>query len=190
MAVSRSQQISIFVIIGLFVIVGVGGTTLLVLGTSNSSDSSATSEADLQKQLAEQQNMCGGTQPAEDKRPVPTDIYTTQDKVQKVQVTDLRAGDGQEVKLGDCIQVHYHGTLAKDGTVFDSSYERGIPAEFPLEVGGLFEGWTEGIPGMKVGGMRRLVIPSAKAYGEQEQEGIPANSDLVFVVELTGIVEK
>lgn len=99
-------------------------------------------------------------------------------------VEDLVVGNGYEVKEGGAVVAHYHGTLRSDPTkVFDSSFQRGEPIAFPLN--GVIEGWQKGVPGMKIGGVRRLTIPAAMAYGEQSpSEDIPANSDLVFVIRL------
>ena len=111
--------------------------------------------------------------------------FKVEGKVDKLQITDLTEGAGDEVKAGDTLTVHYKGTLAQTGAKFDSSYDRGEPATFPLT--GVIQGWQEGMPGMKVGGKRRLVIPAAMAYGDTAQKGIPANSDLVFEIELIAI---
>ncbi len=102
-----------------------------------------------------------------------------------LKIEDLKVGTGTEAKLGSKITVHYRGTF-KDGKEFDSSYKSGAPAEFPLEEGGLIKGWTEGIPGMKVGGKRKLMVPYAMAYGERGTPNgqIPPKSDLNFEVEL------
>lgn len=101
-------------------------------------------------------------------------------------VTDLTVGTGDEAKAGDTVKVHYKGTIAQTGVKFDSSYDYGEPATVSLVQ--VIQGWQEGIPGMKVGGKRRLVIPAAKAYGDQEvSSSIPANSDLVFEVELLAV---
>lgn len=98
-------------------------------------------------------------------------------------IEDIVIGDGYEVKPGVVVVAHYHGTLKSDGTEFDSSFKRGEPAAFPLN--GVIPGWTQGIPGMKVGGIRRLIIPAALAYGERSPSAqIPPNSDLVFVVQM------
>jgi len=70
--------------------------------------------------------------------------------------------------------------------VFDASWKRGEPSTFTLETGSLINGWTEGIPGMKVGGRRELIIPAVLAYGEKGTSGIPPNSPLVFVIDLLG----
>lgn len=105
--------------------------------------------------------------------------------VTELQVIDLEVGSGAEVKPGDVVTVDYTGALAADGTIFQSSLDIGQPATFGLDE--VIRGWTEGIPGMKVGGKRRLVIPAEKAYGSQARQGIPANSDLVFDVTLHAI---
>ena len=120
-----------------------------------------------------------------DPRPAPENV--TAQNVTELETTDIRVGDGEEVQPGDCVAALYYGTLATDGTVFDNNYESGQTFEFSLEPGhqrGVIEGWQQGIVGMKVGGVRRIVIPAALAYGDQERGGIPANSDLVFEVEL------
>ena len=89
-------------------------------------------------------------------------------------------GKGEAVKPGGKVKVHYTGWLT-DGTIFDSSTGRD-----PLEagLGGLIKGWQEGVPGMKVGGVRRLKIPAELGYGNKARGKIPANSTLVFEIEL------
>jgi FKBP-type peptidyl-prolyl cis-trans isomerase len=102
-----------------------------------------------------------------------------------LQITDIEVGSGEEVEAGDTITVHYTGWL-DDGTVFDSSVERGQPATFPLS--GLIPGWQEGIPGMKEGGKRRLVIPPELAYGESgSPPAVPPNAELTFEIEVLSI---
>jgi FKBP-type peptidyl-prolyl cis-trans isomerase FklB len=97
----------------------------------------------------------------------------------------LSAGTGAMPTREDTIRAHYHGTLI-DGTVFDSSYERGEPAEFP--VGGVIAGWTEALQLMNTGSKWRLYVPSELAYGEQGVGSIPPHSVLVFDVELLDVV--
>ncbi len=92
-------------------------------------------------------------------------------------------GTGPEVAKGGTVTAHYTGALAKDGTIFQSSKDSGKPFTAPLT--GVIPGWQEGIPGMKVGGTRRLVIPASLAYGDKATGTIPANSDLVFDIELS-----
>lgn len=114
--------------------------------------------------------------------------FTTLSKVAALQKIDLVVGTGAEVKAGDTVSVHYTGAIAATGEIFQSSKDFGTePITFPL--GGVIKGWTDGIPGMKVGGTRRLVIPAAQAYGATPPpgSGIPANADLVFDVELVAV---
>ena len=97
------------------------------------------------------------------------------------------AGDGPKPGLTDTVSTHYHGSLI-DGTVFDSSVDRGVPAQFP--VNGVIAGWTEALQLMGVGSKWRLVIPPELAYGEQGTGGvIPPQATLVFEVELLDIVD-
>ena len=97
----------------------------------------------------------------------------------------LRQGAGERPKPGATVRVNYQGTLL-DGTVFDSSYERGQPAEFALSQ--VIPGWTEGVGMMPVGGKYRFWIPSGLAYGEKGPPGIGPNAMLAFDVELLGIL--
>ncbi|MEE9101550.1 MULTISPECIES: FKBP-type peptidyl-prolyl cis-trans isomerase [Pseudomonas] len=97
----------------------------------------------------------------------------------------LVAGEGAKPSREDTVRTHYHGTLV-DGTVFDSSYERGQPAEFP--VGGVIAGWVEALQLMNAGSKWRLHVPSELAYGGQAVGSIPPHSVLVFDVELLDIL--
>ena len=96
----------------------------------------------------------------------------------------LRDGSGPKPRITDTVTVHYEGTLI-DGTVFDSSYERGEPATFPLMQ--VVPGWKQGIPLMPVGSKYKLVIPPDLGYGARAQGKIPSDSVLIFEVELLGI---
>jgi len=92
-----------------------------------------------------------------------------------------KEGDGDFPTVQDEVTVHYHGTFL-DGSVFDSSVARGVPATFPLS--GVITGWQLGIPKFSKGGAGKLIIPSNLAYGQGGTAGIPGNSVLVFDVEL------
>src|SRR5205085_521848 len=91
-------------------------------------------------------------------------------------------GTGDTVKPNATVTVDYTGAVASTGVIFQSSKDSGQPVSFPLS--GVIKGWTQGIPGMKVGGTRRLLIPASLAYGATPPQGsgIPANADLVFDV--------
>ena len=97
---------------------------------------------------------------------------------------ELTAGTGASPKATDRVKVHYHGSLI-DGTVFDSSVDRGEPVTFALDQ--VVKGWTEGLQMMKVGGKAKLTIPPELAYGPGGRAGIPANATLIFEVELLSI---
>jgi len=107
-------------------------------------------------------------------------------KVAELQTIDIVVGTGEETPVGATITAHYTGALATDGTIFESSRDSGRPATFGLHE--VINGWTVGVPGMKVGGTRRLVIPSEMAYGHRRASAqIAPNSDLVFDIELIAI---
>lgn len=99
---------------------------------------------------------------------------------------DLVEGTGPTPQLGQTVVVHYTGTL-QNGTKFDSSLDKGRPFSFPIGRGSVIKGWDEGLMTMKVGGKRRLTIPPKLGYGAQSQPNIPANSTLIFDVEMLGI---
>jgi FKBP-type peptidyl-prolyl cis-trans isomerase FkpA len=168
-----TQRVTIWVI-AIVMTVGTLGAYFLIILQNN--------DTTKQSQASQQQ--------PEQKLPVDPTAYKVEDKVNELQKTDLTVGNGDELKVGDKIRVHYKGTLATTGQKFDSSYDRGEPADLTLDENSLIKGWVEGLPGMKVGGKRRLVIPASLGYGAQASGGIPANSDLVFEVELLAINPK
>lgn len=99
-------------------------------------------------------------------------------------IRDLQVGEGEPTVAGDVMVVHYSGWL-NDGTLFDSSHTRNQPFAVPTGTGRVIDGWEEGLPGMRVGGVRQLVIPPQLAYGAQSPSPlIPAGSVLIFEVEL------
>ncbi len=182
MATNNGQRVAAFLLAALFLLTTIGGTAYViwqinqsdVLVSETDSEKAANAEADSQA--------CGTAEPAAvEARELPK-LTKVDGAIDKLKTTDVKDGTGEEVQPGDCVTALYYGTLAKDGTKFDGNYETGKPVEFSLN--GVIAGWTEGIPGMKVGGVRRLEIPSAQAYGEQGQGSIPANADLIFEVEI------
>ena len=104
--------------------------------------------------------------------PAPTDLV----------VEDITVGDGAEAVAGGTVEVHYVGVDFETGEQFDASWDRGESISFPLN--GLIQGWQEGIPGMKVGGRRKLVVPPAKAYGTNPAVHPLGGRTLVFVIDL------
>lgn len=113
----------------------------------------------------------------------PTTTVNTQDTTTGVKTTDTVVGTGAIAAPGDTVTVDYVGTLT-DGKVFDSSIDRGQPIVFVLGTGQVIKGWDEGLVGMKVGGKRRLTIAPDFGYGSQAVGPIPANSTLIFDVQL------
>lgn len=116
--------------------------------------------------------------------------FTPVDEITKLQTLDLAEGEGAAAEASDTVTVHYVGAIAKTGAVFQSSRDFGKPITFGLDQ--VIAGWKEGVPGMKVGGKRRILIPADKAYGDRPPygSGIPANADLVFDIELIAIEGK
>jgi peptidylprolyl isomerase len=106
----------------------------------------------------------------------------------KLVVKDIIKGTGAVLKVGQTATVNYVGVTYANGKVFDASWKRGTPAEFQLMTGALIPGWVEGLPGMKVGGRRELIIPAALAYGKagNPQAGIGPNQPLTFIIDLLG----
>ena len=101
--------------------------------------------------------------------------------------TEIVEGSGETPRAGQTVVVHYTGTL-ENGKKFDSSVDRGKPAEFRIGVGEVIKGWDEALMSMKVGGKRKLVIPAAIGYGARGRPpDIPGNSTLLFDVELVGV---
>jgi peptidylprolyl isomerase len=102
-----------------------------------------------------------------------------------LEIEDIAVGEGAEAQPGDTVEVHYVGVEFASGEEFDASWNRGESIEFPLR--GLIQGWQEGIPGMKVGGRRRLTIPPEKAYGPAGAGHRLSGKTLIFVIDLLAV---
>lgn len=150
-------------------------TTALVLGTAltacTKKEGTETAATDSQSSAA--------TGTSKENKPAATQA--------KLEMNDIKVGDGAAAETGKKVFVHYTGWLS-DGKKFDSSIDRGQPLPFQLGAGQVIKGWDQGIVGMKVGGKRKLTIPPQLAYGEAGAGAIiPPNSTLVFEVELTKV---
>lgn len=108
-------------------------------------------------------------------------------EITELVIEDIVVGDGKEAKSGDVVVMHYIGTF-DDGEKFDSSHDRKMPFETKIGVGRVIQGWDLGVPGMKVGGKRKLKIPYNLAYGQHGAgDVIPPLADLIFEVELLDV---
>ncbi len=148
----------------IFVVIIVAGTGLMYTSTQTSSNSTMTPTP------SQQQNNPNAS---------------TAD-MKKLQITDEKVGTGTAAKKGDTVTVNYVGTL-ENGKQFDSSYSRNQPFTFTIGAGQVIKGWDLGVVGMKVGGKRKLVIPPDLGYGNTAQGSIPANSTLIFDIELLSV---
>lgn len=175
-----SQALGIFMV-AIFGVVIVAGFIAPIL----TKDEAADQQAEVDKYLKELQEQQANVESEEDSVKEVDESLKQAGDITQMQIIDITTGTGSEAKLNDKIKVKYRGALASDGSIFDSNSE-GV--EFELKEGSLIQGWTEGIPGMKVGGKRKLVIPSEKGYGAQGSgSSIPPNADLVFEVELVAV---
>lgn len=118
------------------------------------------------------------------------DFTPIEDAVTELKALDLVEGTGEEVKEGATVTAHYTGAYVSTGEIFQSSHDRGQPIPFGLDQ--VIPGWTQGVPGMKVGGKRRLIIPGALAYGEAPAGYTPGSTErpmgpLVFDIEITAV---
>ena len=144
----------------------------------NSNKSSSTSTSQSQSTNQKGKTMLQGTKLAN---------FTPVASIPQLQEIDTTPGTGATVQPGQTVTVDYTGAVAATGVIFQSSKDSGQPVTFPLNQ--VIAGWTQGIPGMKVGGTRRLLIPASLAYGANPPQGsnIPANADLVFDVTLHSV---
>lgn len=195
MATAKSQRIFIWVIAIVMSVGTLGAYFVTILANQNGAVPS-TQDAALQKQYEEylkQQAACpsDSTQPVQavSPPPVPPAIKPVE-SVPVLKTEDVTVGSGDEIKTGDCVELFFHGVLAKDGKAFQGgdNYASGKP--YRSLTTGFVPGFSKGLIGMKVGGERKIYIPSAEAYGAQAQGEIPANSDLIFAVRITAKYKK
>ena len=182
MSKKRFKQAFAIIGAGLFLVTSVSFSILVIWDQTKNNDKDKQAqqqEADLQNQAeqAVKEGSLKGTKLAD---------FTPVSQVSELQVTDIVVGTGKEVAAGATITAHYTGASALTGIIFESSKDSGQPATFPLS--NVIQGWQQGVPGMKEGGTRRLIIPSSLAYGEQgSPPTIAANEPLVFDIDLVSI---
>ncbi len=162
----------------LFIFTGVGIGAISVWQSMNNDKQAAKLAQTNPKETKKVNNKLAGTQLAN---------FTPVAKIDSLQKIDTTAGSGDEAKSGSTVTAHYTGAVAATGIIFQSSLDSGQPVPFSLNQ--VIKGWTNGVPGMKVGGTRRLLIPAVMAYGANPPpgSGIPANADLVFDITLVAV---
>ncbi|MEO5690667.1 MAG: FKBP-type peptidyl-prolyl cis-trans isomerase [Candidatus Saccharimonadales bacterium] len=189
---SKAQRMTIWVI-AIVMAVGTLGSFFVFMLPSSSTPVQTTEQKDYERQLAEfqkEQEACPAG-PVEEKKisPAPTapEIAAVAD-VPELRTEDVTVGEGEAVAAGDCVELLYHGVLAVDAKAFQGgdNYAEGVP--YRSRTTGFVPGFAEGLVGIKVGGERKIYIPSDKAYAASPPEGgdIPANADLVFAVRVIG----
>jgi peptidylprolyl isomerase len=162
-----------------------GGSSTITIGNENSADESLikAGESTTSTSTAAVKTPTSGPLSTEPKVTPPSGPAPT-----KLETKNLIVGTGAEAKAGDKVTVNYVGVLYKTGKEFNASWETKEPFSFTLGEGQVIKGWDEGIPGMKVGGRRELIIPAELAYGKAgSPPKIPANEALVFVVDLLAV---
>lgn len=182
----KGTRIFIISIVGAFILSSLGFSALVIWSLTHDDSQNDSQTSDIQKQLQDQQ--CSIQIPVTGKKAeaVPK-VSTVSADVTRLVKKDLKVGTGKAAQNGDCLVVKYNGVLAKNGKKFDGDFDTSNAIQFTLGKQQVIKGWDEGLGGMKVGGVRELIIPSDKAYGKQSSTKIPANSDLIFVVQLLDI---
>lgn len=168
----------------LFLITSLAFTGIIFWQSRNQNNSTSQSEQEAINQALEQNK---GENVSQGKI---ENFTPTSDEITELKSTDIVVGTGEEVKEGATVTAHYTGAYVVNGEIFDTSTTKGQPIEFSLD--GVIEGWTVGVPGMKVGGKRRLIIPGKLAYGEAPEGYTPGSTQrpmgpLVFDIEITAV---
>ena len=171
----RTQRITALIAAGFFLVASLATSVAVIWTMIQQSKQGKTNVTDTTQAANQPSNLVGTKLTGF----TPTDVPVT-----TLQTTDTKVGTGAEAKSGSTVSVLYVGALVKDGTIFDASATKPIS----LSLSQVIKGWQDGVPGMKVGGTRRLVIPAADAYGAQSpSSAIPPNSDLVFDITLVAV---
>jgi peptidylprolyl isomerase len=166
---------------------GSGGSSTITVGNENSADNTLVKAGE---------STTASTTPTTAAKTPTTGPLSKEPKVTppsgpaptKLETKELITGTGAEAKAGDTVTVNYVGVLYKGGKEFDASWKRNEPFSFTLGKGQVIPGWDQGIPGMKVGGRRELIIPAELAYGAKgSPPTIPPNAPLIFVVDLLSV---
>lgn len=179
MATKKRTRAFMGLLAGLFLFTSSALTIAVIYQAAHSNNASDAAATQAQQQAQQQQQ-------AQTQKQTKLPGFTpTSTPLTKLQIMDIKKGTGATVQPGDTVTADYTGALMKTGVVFDASSEHG--GAQPISLSQVIAGWSQGIPGMKVGGTRRLLIPAELAYGSKAQQGIPADSDLVFNVTVTKI---
>lgn len=180
---SKKMRITLTMLLGLLLL------GMLACGNDSGEPESEATMDEQHDQKAEDRNMMEAKPGSRADSLMATQIGDTDTMMTKtgLKYIDMKVGEGEMPKVGDQVEVHYTGWL-EDGTKFDSSLDRGQPFNFPLGMRRVIPGWDQGVATMRVGGKRKLIIPSDLAYGPNGIPGrIPGGATLIFDVELLGI---
>ena len=190
----RSRASLAVVALGAAVVIagcGSGGSSTITVGNENSSDNALIKSSAPTSSTSSTSTSSTATAKTPTSGPLSKEPKVTPPSgpaPSKLETKELIAGTGAEAKAGDTVTVNYVGVLYSGGKEFNASWETKEPFSFTLGKGQVIPGWDQGIPGMKVGGRRELIIPPALAYGAKgSPPKIPANSTLVFVVDLLSV---
>lgn len=189
---SKVKRTAILFIAILFLVTSLAFSILVIVqlredtNTSSTEDTTALEAQRSLDEVVEQQANQSQQEESEVLQGTKLENFEPRGSVSELEIIDLQEGTGEVVKENATVTAHYTGALVESGVIFQSSYDGGSPIPFSLN--GVIQGWTEGVPGMKVGGVRRLVIPAAKAYGANSPSpDIPANADLVFDITVVSV---
>lgn len=189
MATKTSQRIFIWVIAVVMLVGTIGTFGALILANENASDQ-VSQQQDLLKQYEDYQKMLKEEMAKNAANSLPIEGYKASSfdasKVVELKTEDLKVGNGETAKADTALTLSYFG-WTPDGKIFDSSLKKNgepQPFSFTPSEGGAIEGWVQGVPGMKEGGVRKIIVPSDMAYGAQGQGIIAPDTPLIFIVKL------